>query len=237
MRFAADEMKKTTPPGRGSRFVTLAKNDWFIREFTRDAGGVQVAGAGSIPEEHVGVKCYHGLNGAVELVLGHMLDTADDTVIVDMTAGADAFSSTLFAKVDALVLVVEPTLKSLSVYEQFVPNVEKYALPFFVVGNKIIDQADRDLIAHTVPTLVTELPQSGYVRARERGQSADMEPELEQALAQLHTTLRHTRRDWQRLEKLSHELHSKNADSWAGDAVKRQIDPEFSLAEYAAQHM
>lgn len=234
-RFSTEEMKKTTPPGRGSQFVTLAPDDWFMREFTRETDGIRVAGAGEIPEGNVGVKCYHGLNGAVELVLGHMLDTPDDTVIVDMTAGADAFSSTLFAKVDALVLVVEPTLKSLSVYEQFLPNVEKYSLPFFVVSNKIIDQADRDFIAQTVPAFATELPQSGYVRAYERGQSAEMEPELKSALARLDTTLRQNPRDWRRLEELSHELHAKNAESWAGEMAKQQIDPEFSLPRYAAR--
>lgn len=231
-RFSADEMKKTTPPGRGSEFVTLADDDWFIREFTREANGVRVAGAGEIPEGNVGVKCYHGLNGAVELVLGHMLDTPNDTVIVDMTAGADAFSSTLFAKVDALVLVVEPTLKSLSVYEQFLPNVEKYNLPFYVVGNKIIDASDREFIQQTVPKLVAELPQSGYVRAKERGQSAAMELELQTALEQLDATLRKIPRDWRRLEQLSHELHLKNADAWAGTAARQQIDPEFSLEQY-----
>lgn len=235
-RFSADEMKKTTPPGRGSQFVTLAADDWFVQEFTREVDGIRVAGAGEIPEGNVGVKCYHGLNGAVELVLGHMLDTSDDTVIVDMTAGADAFSSTLFAKVDALVLVVEPTLKSLSVYEQFLPNVEKYNLPFFVVGNKIIDESDREFIAQAVPALAAELPQSSYVRARERGQAVEMEAELEAALAQLDVMLRENPRDWQRLERLSHEFHIKNADAWAGEAAKQQIDPDFSLAKHT-QHL
>lgn len=233
MRFSAEDMKKTTPPGRGSQFVTLDPEDWFMQHYTRDADGVCVAGAGEIPEGNVGVKCYHGLNGAVELVLGHLLDREDDTVIIDMTAGADAFSSTLFAKVDALVLVVEPTLKSLSVYEQFLPNVEKYSLPFYVVGNKIIDQTDRDFIGQTVPELVAELPQSGYIRARERGQTAAMEPELTAALNSLRAKLAGVPRDWGRLEELSHVLHIKNADSWAGTISKRHIDPDFSLHDYA----
>ncbi len=232
-RFLAEDMKKTTPPGTGSQFITLDSNDWFMQRFTKDAGGIRVAGAGGIPEGNVGVKCYHGLNGAVELVLGHMLDRVDDTVVVDMTAGADAFSSTLFAKVDALVLVVEPTLKSLSVYAQFLPYIEKYHLPFFVVGNKIIDHTDRDFILDTVPVLATELPQSGYIRGCERGQNVEMEPVLAAALEQLRACLAGVSRDWRRLEELSHTLHLKNADSWAGEAVKQQIDPEFSLQAYA----
>ena len=229
-RFSAADMKKTTPPGRGSKLVTLDDGDWFIKNYTRSTNGIRVAGAGDIPEGNVGVKCYHGLNGAVELMLGHLLDTDDDMVVVDMTAGADAFSSTLFAKVDALVLVVEPTLKSLSVYEQFLPNITRYGLPFFVLGNKIVDQADRDFILATIPSLAAEIPQAPSIRARERGQKAQTEPEVIGAFSQLWQALKAgAPRDWDRLEQLSHDLHLKNADSWAGQAVKRHIDPEFTL--------
>lgn len=231
-RFSAEDMNKTTPPGSGSRFVTLAQDDWFVRRYARSSDGIYVAGAGEIPEGNVGVKCYHGLNGAIELVLGHMCDTPSDTVIVDMTAGADAFSSTLFAKVDALVLVVEPTLKSLSVYEQFLPNIQKYRLPFFVIANKLVDDSDSEFIAQTIPVLVAELPSSPYVRARERGQKASMEPTLMAELGRLHSALMAVPRDWGRLEALSHELHIKNAESWAGAKLREQIDPDFSLAEY-----
>lgn len=232
-RFTVDEMKKTTPPGNGSHFVTLGEDDWFMKHFTRNADGIRVAGAGEIPEGNVGVRCYHGLNGAVELVLGHMIDADDDVVVVDMTAGADAFSSTLFAKVDALVLVVEPTQKSLSVYGQFMPNIEKYSLPFFVVGNKIIDQADIDFISETIPKLAAVVPQSSYVRARERGQAIDMEAELLEQLKILSVKIMSTPRNWDRMQQRSHELHQKNADSWAGEQAKSHIDPEFSLAAHA----
>lgn len=232
-RFSVEEMKKTTPPGHGSTLVTLQSDDWFMDTFTRDADGIRVAGAGEIPEGNVGVRCYHGLNGAIELVLGHMIDADDEIVIIDMTAGADAFSSTLFAKVDALVLVVEPTLKSLSVYEQFMPNVHKYSLPFFVIGNKINDQTDIDFILEVVPQLTAALPQSSYVRARERGQDTDVEEALLEQLQLLAEKIIATPRDWEQMQRRSHELHEKNADTWAGMDAKRQIDPHFSLAVHA----
>lgn len=234
--FDTKDMKKTTPPGRGSQLVTLDSDDWFISRFTKDVTGVRVAGAGDIPEGNVGVRCYHGLNGAIELVLGHMIDADDDAVIVDMTAGADAFSSTLFAKVDAMVLVVEPTLKSLSVYDQFLPNVEKYDIPFYVVANKIVDQTDVDFIAGTIPQLTAVLPQSAYVRARERGQDSEMEKTLIAQLEKLAACVFATKRDWRRMQARSLELHAKNAESWAGIAARSQIDPEFSL-ECAARSM
>lgn len=230
-RFGVDEMKKTTPPGRGSNLVTLDAGDWFLREFTKNADGIRVAGAGEIPEGNVGVRCYHGLNGAVELVLGHMADKDDDVVIVDMTAGADALSSTLFAKVDALVLVVEPTRKSLGVYEQLMSTINKYNIPLYIVANKIIEQTDIDFILETIPELAATLPQSSYVRACERGQHVDIEQEMTTELEILATRILATPRDWKKMQQQSHELHLKNADDWAGERAKSQIDPDFSLAD------
>ena len=148
--IAADAVHKTTPPGTGSRLLKVDKDDWFIKGFAAKHGNMFVAGAGDIPEGNIGVRCYHGLNGAVELVLGHLIDQQDDIVAVDMTAGADAFSSSLFTKVDALVLVVEPTLKSLGVYEQFQKNMADYGVPIVVVGNKIQDDGDKDFILQHV---------------------------------------------------------------------------------------
>ncbi|MBL8159728.1 AAA family ATPase [Candidatus Saccharibacteria bacterium] len=152
-RFDAAAMHKTTPPGSGSRFVTLRPDDWFIERYTRSAEGLMVAGAGDIPAENIGVKCYHGLNGAVELVLGHMLDREDEYVLVDMTAGADAFSSSIFTKVDAIVLVVEATQKSLSVYHQFGEHLASYEIPLIVVANKVEDDEDITFIKETVGTV------------------------------------------------------------------------------------
>lgn len=224
---SADSMHKTTPPGEGSQLVRLQPDDWFVREFTSEHRGVRIAGAGEIPEGNVGVRCYHGLNGAVELVLGHMIDRQDDVVVVDMTAGADAFSSSLFTKVDALVLVVEPTLKSLSVYGQFKQHMEAYDVPIVVVGNKVEDQGDQDFIAQHVGAVATWIPPSNSVRRRERGQTdAVIESEIKQQLARLRDQLLAQPIDWQRRQELSHLMHQRAVES-------PQIDDDFSLTRAA----
>lgn len=238
-RFTTATMQKTTPPGHGSNFVTLDADDWFIERYTENSSGIMLAGAGEIPEGNVGVRCYHGLNGAVELVLGHMIDRKDDIVIVDMTAGADAFSSSLFAKVDALVLVVEPTLKSLSVYDQFLPNIKEYGVPMFVVANKVQDNDDVAFIEERVGAVTASIAQSTFIRKRERGiilDYAEMESELQEALAKLIAALRTVPRDWQLLERRSHLLHQKNADAWMGAEAHKHIDPSFSLEAFAKTH-
>src|SRR3990167_3300254 len=168
--FTLSGMDKATPPGSGSYFVTLVEADWFMDRYTAEVDGMYVAGAGAIPSGNVGVRCYHGLNGAIELLLGHMIDRAEDTVVVDMTAGADAFSSSLFTKVDALVLVVEPTLKSLSVYDQFKKHANDYGIPIIIVANKVQDEGDKVFIADRVGQVDSWIGVSAEVRRRERGE-------------------------------------------------------------------
>lgn len=218
-------MHKTTPPGQGSRLLRLAPDDWFVHEFAARHDGMWLAGAGDIPEGNVGIRCYHGLNGAVELVLGHLIDRQDDIVITDMTAGADAFSSSLFTKVDALVLVVEPTLKSLGVHAQFARLVADYGIPLIVVGNKIADASDKSFIREHIPDVRLWVGMSAHVRQRERGYDGGMiEPETAAILRKLRAQLLKTPVDWQKREALSHRMHRR--------AVEQPlIDPEFSLAK------
>lgn len=230
----ADTMHKTTPPGRGSNFVRLNEKDWFMQTFAqKTSDGVWVAGAGEIPEGNVGVRCYHGLNGAVELVLGHMLDTPDDVIVVDMTAGADAFSSSLFTKVDALVLVVEPTLKSLGVFDQFKPHARAHGIPLLVVGNKVENDEDRQFIEERVGKLIACFGPSGYVKRRERGQDVsfdELDAEIAAGLRDIHATVAALGRDWNELERRSHEMHRRNLHYLTGAGPDGHIDKHFSLA-------
>lgn len=222
-------MHKTTPPGTGSSLVRLTPDDWFVKEFAQSVSkNLWVAGAGEIPEGNVGVRCYHGLNGAVELVLGHMLDKQEDIVAVDMTAGADAFSSSLFTKVDALVLVVEPTLKSLSVYNQFKKHANDYGIPIIIVANKVQDEGDKVFIADRVGQVDSWIGVSAEVRRRERGEKpSDVEANTIEQLRQLRERLLEKPIDWRKREELSYRMHRR--------AVTRPvIDASFSLERMAA---
>lgn len=231
-RFDAETMQKTTPPGEGSRLLTM-QDTWFMDAFTAEGDkGVRVAGAGEIPKGNLGVKCYHGLNGAIELVLSHFVDQADDLILIDMTAGADAFSSTLFTKVDALALMVEPTKKSLAVYDQFVKHNKGFGIPLVVVANKIEDRDDLDYIESEIGTTPIILPYSQFVRKRERGTGADIagaEPELKEALDAVYNAISSIDRDWDAMHARAVRMHIKSAQSWAGEEVLAHIDDKFSL--------
>jgi CO dehydrogenase maturation factor len=86
-------MVKTTPPGRGSRLLRVVEDNPIYRRCVRTVDGVRLAATGGFAGSDLGVACYHSKVGAVELILNHLVDAEDEYVVVDMTAGADAFAS------------------------------------------------------------------------------------------------------------------------------------------------
>lgn len=109
---SADHMLKTTPPGRGSRLIRFDAPDPELGELERDVDGIRLLAAGPLDEADLGIACYHSKVGAVEMLLNHLVDGPGEYVVVDMTAGADAFASGLFTRFDLTVLVAEPTRKA-----------------------------------------------------------------------------------------------------------------------------
>lgn len=254
---SAAEMVKTTPPGTGSRLVRFGfaspLDDWCTYSFdaaadtedgcsAADLAGVRLMVTGVFSESDLGVACYHSKVGVAELYLNHLVDGPGEYVVMDMTAGADAFASGLFTRFDATFVVVEPTRKSLSVYHQYRQYADEYGIAVHAVGNKITEPGDLAFLrAELGDALVGGLSFSRAVRAQERGERISLEqlePENRTLLADLQRRVDEVPKDWARYAELAHHFHVKNANSWAnssvGADVTTQIDPNFSLPDYAA---
>jgi CO dehydrogenase maturation factor len=254
---SAAEMVKTTPPGTGSRLLRFGAESpldaWCTYEFGLSAGteasddsadlaGVRLMVTGVFSESDLGVACYHSKVGAAELYLNHLVDGPGEYVVMDMTAGADAFASGLFTRFDATFLVVEPTRKSLSVYHQYRHYADEYGIAVHAVGNKITEPGDLAFLrAELGDALVGGLSFSRAVRAQERGERLSLEqlePENRTLLADLQRRVDEVPKNWVRYTELAHHFHVKNALSWAnssvGADVTTQIDPGFSLAQDVA---
>ena len=140
--LSAAAMIKTTPPGRGSRLLRLDPDEELHRRFARPVGGAALMVTGEFTEDDIGVSCYHSKTGAVELYLNHLVDGSGEYVVVDMTAGADAFASGLFTRFDLVVLVSEPTRRGVGVYRQFRQHAAQHRVRLRVFGNKVTDTED-----------------------------------------------------------------------------------------------
>lgn len=232
---SADAMIKTTPPGRGSRLLRPFDDDPVLDTCFRTVGGVRLGVTGRFTEDDLGVACYHSKVGAAELLLNHFVDEAGEYVVMDMTAGADAFASGLFTRFDMTFLVCEPTLRSVGVYRQYADYARDFGVRLAVVGNKVTDDEDVAFLrAELGDALQCWLTGSGHVRATERGQARPidaLEPENLAALESLVSTVDSIERDWDRYHRQGVEFHLRNARSWgndrAGQDLAEQVDPEF----------
>jgi CO dehydrogenase maturation factor len=233
---SADVMIKTTPPGRGSHTARLDDGDELLARYAVPVpGGGRLMVTGEFDSDDIGVSCYHAKTGAVELYLNHLLDGPGEYVVVDMTAGADAFASGLFTRFDLTVLVSEPTQRGVGVYRQYRTNAAGHRVALRVVGNKIADEADAGYLREQLgDALLATVGHSGWVRAAERGAPeplATLEPANRAALGTLLAELDATERDWAAYHAETLEFHRRNALAWANDSLgvelTDQIDPEF----------
>jgi CO dehydrogenase maturation factor len=238
---SAAAMVKTTPPGRGSRLLRVADSNPLYDGLVSEVAGVRLAVTGPFASDDLGVACYHSKVGAVELLLNHLVDESGEYVVVDMTAGADAFASGMFTRFDLTVLVCEPTVRSVGVYRQYVGYARDFGVRVAVVGNKVDDDGDVDFLREQVGgDLLTWCGRSGFVKAGERGQIlpiADLEPTNTGALATVRAALDSCDKDWPRYTAQAVQFHLRNATAWAndrtGENLAGQVDPEFVLGPAA----
>ena len=240
---SAAAMVKTTPPGKGSRLLTVAGANPLYGELVRPIGGVRLAVTGPFATEDLGVACYHSKVGAVELLLNHLVDAPGEYVVVDMTAGADSFASGLFTRFDATFLVCEPTVRSVGVYRQYVGYARDFGVRVHVVGNKVDDESDVEFLReHVGDDLLTWFGRSAYVKVAERGVArpiGELEPENAEALALMKKTIDGCAKDWARYTAQAVEFHLRNAQAWAnaktGEDLGAQVDPTFVLGPQALE--
>ncbi|MEU4672081.1 AAA family ATPase [Amycolatopsis sp. NPDC023774] len=234
---SSSAMIKTTPPGRGSRLVTPFEDNPVTDACFRFLGDVRLGVTGQFDEDDLGVACYHSKVGAAELLLNHLVDGPGEYVVMDMTAGADAFASGLFTRFDVTFLVCEPTLRSVGVYRQYADYARDFGVHLVAVGNKVTDAEDVAFLQSSLgPALLGWLESSGHVRAGERGAPrpiGELEPHNLGTLASMLSTVDGVTRDWARYQRQAVDFHLRNARAWGnghvGEDLEAQVDPEFVL--------
>ncbi len=236
---SAESMIKTTPPGKGSCLLSVMGPNPIFERFSRVVDGVRFMAVGPFSEEDLGVRCYHSKTGVVELLLNHMVDRDGEYVVVDMTAGADAFASGLFTRFDLTILVVEPTVKSVDVYHQYQVYTKDHDVVVRVVGNKIESPADEAFIRERVGgAYITGFPASSFIKRTDRGEHlslSELSPVESDVLRKIKEVADTQKKDWPRYLSVAQEFHKKNAEGWAnasaGMDLIHQIDSTFTYPE------
>jgi CO dehydrogenase maturation factor len=229
-----DTFIKTTPPGTGSCFIDFY-HDNLLDSISYKKDSLRLVHTGIYEEQDIGTRCYHSKTGSVEILLNHIVDTKNEYIVVDMTAGIDSFASGMFTKFDLTCIIVEPTKKSLDVYHQYKKYAQDYHIQIRVIGNKIHTQEDKDYIhQHVRDDLIGFLGFSNYIQKKERGDDTpitELEKENLATLQAVQTLLDNQEKNWGKYLQDLHYFHIKNCKTWAnteyGEDLAVHVDPTF----------
>ena len=125
-----------------------------------EMGAVDIGGSGCICPESAMLKT----------LFTHLLFRKDDVLILDMYAGVEHLGRATVDFVDAMLVVVEPTRRSLGTAAQIKKLANDIGLTrLWLVGNKVRDEQEARFLADETPGL----PVLGYLPADLAVQEAD----------------------------------------------------------------
>ncbi len=248
-RIASDgAFRKTTPPASGSNLIFIDdKDNSILGRYSVANDNLRLMVVGTYHEDDIGATCYHNHLATFENILTHLIDDRG-VLVADMVAGVDAFASTLHAQFDLMVLAVEPTWRSIEVYDQYAALAQSASCldSLVVVGNKIRSSEDVDFIKNRIPheSILGFFTDSDYLRVQDKECAVLDCKQLEQGnLATLHNikeALFARPFDPQKRMKRIWELHKKYVAQLSirerfGD-LTNQIDENFDMTR-ASEHL
>lgn len=226
------DIMKTTPPGLGSELIYF--NSPVLDKISTKNENLRLIQTGQLTDEDVGINCFHGKVTTIEILLNHLVDKNDEYFIVDMTAGADWFSSGLFTKFDKTFLVVEPTRKSIDIFKQFKERSSQYNVDIEIIANKIENDEDLEYIVSLTnqkPVAVINKMASISKLEREFNQkNLDLIDFTE--FDKLAKIVNQTPRNRKKMYDDNIYFHKLNCETWMnkrlGKNLLSQIDNEFN---------
>lgn len=235
-----NEMYKTTPPSKGVNFFEITENNFIIQNYFEKYENSFVGVVGTYEDEEIGRSCYHTNLSIFENLLSFSKLQDNQVLLADMVAGIDAFSNTLHMQFDTIFIVVEPTLESVEVFDQYKKLAQHSGVyqNIFVVGNKIEDESDIEFLTQRIgkDKFIGHLASSKNIRNyRRNGESFTLKT-LDEIDASVLDQLLHISKQNKKNpnERLSHlyKLHEKYiAQDYVLNAVgdiSGQIDQDFT---------
>ncbi len=150
-----------------------------------ELGAVELGGAGCICPE----------SALLRSLITHILLRRDEMVLLDMYAGVEHLGRATADAVDAMLIVVEPTARSLATAEQIAKLAQDIKLSnLFIVGSKVQGEDDQKFITEHAPGLevLGFVPDDPRVREADRqGNSLhDVAPDLASIAREIILNLR-----------------------------------------------
>lgn len=232
-------MLPTIPPSFSSTFVRPVASDALVQRYAVIEGNVGLMTVGGYEQRDISSTCYHEKLKSLMAVFHHMLDRPDELVVVDTIAGTDNISTSLSFAFDLNVFVVEPTVKSVRVYQDYAELVPQYLDRLFVIANKVSDADDLDFIKTHIPSdhLLGTIPLSAGLKRFEQNHApqeiAEFRSEQSAVFQELvAVTKGRKKRDWSGYLALLRQCYELDCSRWYSEFHKcdllQGIDADFS---------
>ena len=163
------EERTGAKPGTVGGFFTLnPRVDDIPERFSVLHRGVRLLEMGSVDLGGSGCICPE--SAMLKTLFTHLLFRKDDILLLDMYAGVEHLGRATVDFVDAMLVVVEPTRRSLGTAKQ----IKKLAndiglLRLYLVGNKVRNDEESKFLKNETP----DIPMIGYLPADLKVQEAD----------------------------------------------------------------
>lgn len=187
------EERTGAKPGMQGGFFTLnPKVDDLPERFSVQNRGVRLLEMGAV--EFGGGGCICPESAMLKTLFTHLLFRKDDVLLLDMYAGVEHLGRATVDFVDAMIIVVEPTRRSLGTARQIKTLADHIGLTqLWLVGNKVRNDEEAEFLKQETPGI----PVLGYLPANPGVQEADRlgisvwdhVPELKNAAITMKTQL------------------------------------------------
>ncbi len=163
-----EERTGAKPGTRGGFFTINPRVDDIPDRFSVTHRGVKLLEMGSVDVGGSGCICPE--SALLKTLFTHLLFRQDDVLILDMYAGVEHLGRATVDFVDALIIVVEPTRRSLGTAAQIKQLAQDIGLSrFWLVGNKIRNEDEETFLKNEAP----DIPVLGFLAADLKVQEAD----------------------------------------------------------------
>ncbi len=148
--------------------------------------GVSLIVIGAIEKGGSGCACPENI--LVKALVSNLILHRNETLIMDMEAGVEHLGRATVSGVDAMLIVVEPGLRSVDCAKTIIRMAHEIGLrKLFIVGNRISSPDDEKFIRNSLPKseIIGMIPFSEKIRRSDiEGTSVleDIEPETRKAL-------------------------------------------------------
>ena len=179
------EERTGAKPGTTGGFFTLnPRVDDIPERFSVKYRGIQLLEMGSVDLGGSGCICPE--SAMLKTLFTHLLFRKDEVLLLDMYAGVEHLGRSTVDFVDAMIVVVEPTRRSLGTASQIKKLAEDIKLTrLWLVGNKVQNQEEIDFLEANspgIPVLGTLPAVDGVLEADRLGIAVyDHVPELKRA--------------------------------------------------------